>query len=283
MAKVTIGIPFYNAERYLANAIHSVINQSYSDWFLILLNDGSTDNSLNIARSFECDKIKVISDGVNRGLVFRLNQLSQLVTTIYYARMDADDILHRNRISEQVAYLETHRDVDVVGTGVYYINNDNYVYGKGCAENVAQTKKEALNGKGFFHPTIMGKTDWFRHNQYDENAVRMEDFELWVRTVDHSKFANIDKPLYFYREAGLPYLDKYLLSQKGIRRVFRKELKGYEKLNMLFLNYVKCIVFSIITFIRIQNFYFRHKHPSLSIEEREEANHLLLESIVPKL
>ena len=279
MAIVTIGIPFYNAERYLADAIRSVINQSYSDWFLVLLNDGSTDNSLAIARSFECNRIRVISDGVNRGLVFRLNQLSQLSTSLYYARMDADDVMHRDRLSIQVSYLEDHPDVDVVGTGVYYINDINQVYGKGYAVSAAQTKKDALYGKNFYHPTIMGRTDWFRHNPYDEKALRMEDYELWVRTVEDSKFANIDMPLYFYREAGLPYLDKYLLSQKGIRDILRKELNGLEKHWMLLRNYSKCVIFSVITYLKLQKYFLRHKHPVLTEKECKIADFFLKESV----
>ena len=76
MKLVSIGIPFYNCEDYLAYAIKSVINQSYTNWELFLLDDGSTDNSLEIANSFRYDeRIKVISDGLNKGLSFRLNQL----------------------------------------------------------------------------------------------------------------------------------------------------------------------------------------------------------------
>ena len=76
---VSIGIPFYNAEKYLDYAIRSVINQSYSNWELILIDDGSTDRSLEIAKSFSDKRIKVLSDGENKGLILRLNQLTEIV------------------------------------------------------------------------------------------------------------------------------------------------------------------------------------------------------------
>ncbi|MCW1511070.1 glycosyltransferase family 2 protein, partial [Acinetobacter baumannii] len=97
---ISIGIPFYNAENFLANAIQSVINQSFKDWELILVDDGSTDKSLDIAREFEKkdNRIKVISDGLNLKLPARLNQIITISKYDFIARMDADDIMHPDRL-----------------------------------------------------------------------------------------------------------------------------------------------------------------------------------------
>ena len=89
---ITIGIPFYNAEAYLADAIRSVFAQTYEDWELILIDDGSTDNSLAIARSVDDPRVRVYSDGKNKKLASRLNELTQLATYEFIARMDADDV-----------------------------------------------------------------------------------------------------------------------------------------------------------------------------------------------
>ena len=93
---VTIAIPVYNGMPYLRDTIQSVVNQTYSDWELYLINDGSTDDSLTIMQSFAmCDsRIHIISDGENHGLILRLNQSVSMCDTKYYARMDADDIMY---------------------------------------------------------------------------------------------------------------------------------------------------------------------------------------------
>ena len=122
---VTIGLPFYNAEKYLALAIESVLQQTYTDWELLLLDDGSTDNSLSIAQSYaqKDSRIKVISDGKNKNLATRLNELPSLAQGLYLARMDADDMMHPARIERQLAVLETHPEIDVLGTNAYIIND----------------------------------------------------------------------------------------------------------------------------------------------------------------
>lgn len=192
MKLVSIGIPFYNCEDYLAYAIKSVINQSYTNWELFLLDDGSTDNSLEIANSFRYDeRIKVISDGLNKGLSFRLNQLISLSKGEYYARMDADDIMHFDRIKTQIDFLIKKTDIDVVGSNYYNIDFNNNIIGLTKVNPNPISSKDVLKNGCFAHPSIMGKTDWFRTNPYDEQWNRMEDIELWLRTVIKSNFANI--------------------------------------------------------------------------------------------
>ena len=181
MVMVTIAIPIYNAERYLRDAIQSVINQTYRDWTLYLINDGSSDNSLAIMHEYanrDC-RIRIVNDGENKGLVARLNQSIALAETKYYARMDADDIMYVTRIEEQVRFLEEHPDVDVLGTSIMTIDDENKIVGSGFCEGQVN---------GFIHPTVMGHTTWFKSNPYSMWAVRAEDTELWMRTAAESKF-----------------------------------------------------------------------------------------------
>src|SRR5699024_7083751 len=104
---ITIGIPFFTDESYLDMAIRSIINQTYQDWVLLLVDDGSSDGSLGIAKKYEekDSRISVISDGENKKLPYRLNQIAQLTKTPYLARMDADDIMHPERIEKQLGIL----------------------------------------------------------------------------------------------------------------------------------------------------------------------------------
>jgi len=241
---VTIGIPFYNAEKYLELVILSVFNQTYKNWELILLDDGSTDNSLNIAKSFNNIRIKVVADGVNKGLIYRLNQLTNMANGEYYARMDADDIMHTERIYKQLNYLLEHPEVDVVGTSYYSIDTSNQIIGKTIVNNKPYSVSSVLKGGCFAHPTIMGKTEWFRKNPYDVGMTRMEDFELWVRTVNTSRFENIPEPLFFYRNVGLPTLKKYYKSNLGIIKL----LLNRRKYNIGFFS---SIYYSMIYFFKI--------------------------------
>ena len=126
---ISIGIPFYNAEKYLEDAIFSVLAQTYEFWELILIDDGSSDNSLVIANMYakKDSRIRVISDGMNKKLPYRLNQLIQESTGDFIARMDADDIMHPERLEKQLRFLETNKRYDLVSTGLVSIDNDNIV------------------------------------------------------------------------------------------------------------------------------------------------------------
>ena len=227
---VSVGIPFYNSEKYLSDAIKSVIRQSYQNLEIILIDDGSSDDSLKIAKEFDnVDKrVQVISDGRNLGLPKRLNQLSKHAKGIYYARMDADDMMHPDRIKTQIEYLNRHTSVDLLGSGLIAIDNENNITGlrKGSLlENI--TLKMVIRMTWAVHPTITGRLEWFKNNPYDENLRRAQDYELWIRTVDHSKFVKLKEAYLFYREASTPSLAKYFQSTKYTLNIFvinRKKL-----------------------------------------------------------
>lgn len=212
---VTIAIPIYNAEAYLAYAIQSVINQTYKNWELLLMCDGSSDNSTTIAAAYakKDNRIKLVDDMTNKGLIYRLNQSIAMAKGKYYARMDADDIMVVSRIEEQVTFLDAHPEVDVCGASIMTIDNVNRIVGSGFNEGKVN---------GFFHPTVMGRTSWFKSNPYADWALRAEDFELWSRTSSVSNFYAIGKPLLFYREFGIPTFRKYYLSQRTLLKIFRR-------------------------------------------------------------
>ena len=241
---VTIGLPFYNAEKYLALAIESVLQQTYTDWELLLLDDGSTDNSLSIAQSYaqKDSRIKVISDGKNKNLATRLNELPSLAQGLYLARMDADDIMLPARIERQLAVLKAHPEIDVLGTNAYIINDENAV----TSTRYPITPKNTLTRvKSFIHPTIIAKKQWFLENPYDTKALRMEDAELWYRTHSKYHFVRLNEPLMFYREVGNNYYKKYFLAQQSKAYIFNKyPNEGYWK-QYFRSNFLKGIVYRI--------------------------------------
>ena len=238
---VSIVIPVYNGEVYLRDAIQSVVNQTFQNWKLYLINDGSTDGSLVIMEEYALRdaRIKVIDDGQNKGLVTRLNQSVEIAVGKYYARMDADDIMYITRIEEQVTFLESHPDVDVLGTSIMIIDNNNDIVGSDMYTGEVNS---------FIHPTVMGKLEWFRSNPYCEWALRAEDMELWSRTASKSKFWALNKPLLFYREFGVPIVKKYIQTQKTLLRIcFR--YKRYEKSCFWFIKNSMYTIIKIIVYM----------------------------------
>ena len=204
---ITIGIPFYNAEKYLELSILSVINQSHSRWELLLIDDGSTDNSLAVAKKYESldKRIKVFSDGKNKKLASRLNQIINLAKYDYIARMDADDLIHPDRLKIQIDFLRNNLNFDLVSSGVVSIDNKNKVYGY---RNVDEIKigfnKLSRSYPEIVHASILAKKSWYVRNNYDTTYSRGQDYELWCRTSsqDDLKLAVLPDLLYYYREEG---------------------------------------------------------------------------------
>ncbi|UQB68761.1 glycosyltransferase family 2 protein [Epilithonimonas zeae] len=235
MPEVTIAIPFYNAEEYLEMAILSVLSQTFEDFTLLLIDDGSTDSSLEIAKKYIADKrVKVISDGKNINLGNRLNEIPSMTETKFLARMDADDIMHPQRIEIQMDILKNNPEIDVLGSNVYSIDENNDVFG----QRMTISNDSIVTVKTFVHPTIIAKTEWFKNNPYDVSALRVEDTELWLRTYHQYTFKATTKPLLFYREIGDKYYKKYFKGFPGIFYILKKH-----KLSLSYL------IFSIKYFI----------------------------------
>lgn len=258
---VTIAIPVYNAANYIGFAIRSVINQTYNNWELFLINDGSSDESLDIMYSYAAidSRIKIINDGENKGLVSRLNQSVSEANGKYYARMDADDIMFRSRLIEQVNFLEDNPGIDVLGSSIMTIDDKNNIIGSGFYHGKVNS---------FVHPTIMGRTAWFINNPYHEWAVRAEDFELWCRTSEFSNFWVLDKPLLFYREFGVPVLAKSVSSLKTKIKIYSR-YRDYQKtvwwaVDGILKSMFKIIIYYFLSFLKMTKYIARmRKRPRL--------------------
>jgi len=220
---VTVGIPFYNDRLTLADAVRSVFAQRFEDWELILVDDGSTDGGLEVAKSVCDSRVRVVSDGRNLGLSARLNQIAELARAKLLARMDADDLMHRDRLAVQAEYLERNPGVDVVGTGMYILDADGRPVAKRPAGTVPLTGRRVLTGACLMHATVMGRTDWFRRNPYYDPArlpvyPEAEDFELWCRTFGASRFARIPDPYYYCNEHASFSMSKYATASRSVAR-----------------------------------------------------------------
>jgi len=213
---VSIVLPVYNAGALLSQALASIFRQSFQEWELILIDDGSTDGCM-AGFSVPDARVRVVQDGRNVGLAARLNQGIDLARGRYLARMDQDDIAYPERLEIQVKFLEEHSDIDLVATRAMLFRNDGSVIG---LYPFRQTHDEicAAPWRGFFlpHPTWMGKIEWFRRYRYlIPEYVRAEDQELLLRSYRASRFACLPEVLLGYRQPGLP-LNKVLTARKHL-------------------------------------------------------------------
>lgn len=213
---VSVVLPVYNAGTVLAQALASIFLQTFRDWELILIDDGSTDRCLAGFSSTD-SRVRMIQDGTNRGLAARLNQGIDLARGSYLARMDQDDIAYPGRLEAQVKFLKKHPDIDLVATRALLFRNDGAVIG---LSPFRRTHDEicAAPWRGFFlpHPTWMGKIEWFRRYRYRiPEVVRAEDQELLLRSYRVSRFACLPEVLLGYRQTGLS-LKKVLTARKHL-------------------------------------------------------------------
>ena len=231
---ITIGIPFYNAEKYLADSIRSVFAQSYQNWELILLDDGSTDRSLEIANSIKDPRVRVLSDGLNKKLPFRLNQIVSLSKYDFIARMDADDLISPSKLEKQIAILLNNPDIDLVSTGLFSMSDNLDFIGARWHHANSISFKDLLskNGMGVLHAAVLGRKSWFLRNPYDINIVTGQDYELWVRASykNDLRIFLMKEALYFYREQNNVTSTKLL-------RAYRLERKIYNKYMIFFFNF----------------------------------------------
>ncbi|MEZ7500930.1 glycosyltransferase family A protein [Psychrobacter sp. Arc29] len=201
---VTICIPFYNSERTLLDAVRSVFAQTHKNWELILIDDGSTDRSLEIARSIDDPRVTVYSDGNNYRLAARLNQAAGLAKYDFMARMDADDLISTVRLEKQLKLLLSDSEIDLVSTGLCSLSDDNEPVGIRCVspEHSISPKNLLGGGSGIVHASLLGRTAWFKRNPYKESMLKSQDTNLWVRSYSKNdlRVAFISEPLYYYRE-----------------------------------------------------------------------------------
>lgn len=215
MPVISIGLPAFNSERTLRQAIRSIIGQTYTDWELLVMDDGSSDGTAKLARSFDDPRIKVMSDGGHRGLPGQLNRAVDLARGRYFARMDADDIAYPSRLEKQTQFLDENSDIHLLGTWMTVFKSDGSLIGtRRFPTSHSDICARPWAGFPMAHPTWIGRIEWFRLNRYNEAAMRMEDRELLLRSYRTSRFAVLPEVLLAYREDSLS-LRKILFARKN--------------------------------------------------------------------
>jgi glycosyltransferase involved in cell wall biosynthesis len=223
MKKVDISVvmPCYNAESFLAKSIDSVLNQSYKNFELIVVDDGSTDGSNSILKSYQQrDSRIVLLTQENLGIVSALNRGLEFAVGKYCARMDADDISLPDRFLNQYRFLENNPDVYVLGGQGYVIDEDDDLI---CPLSVVTEHLEIdndllnyFNRRAIIHPSVMFRTDEvIKIGGYRENFIWAEDLDLFLRVSEVGKLANLDSVVIYYRKHGNSISDKKSVIQRS--------------------------------------------------------------------
>ena len=213
--EVTVLMSVYNGEKFLTEAIQSILKQTYKNFEFLIINDGSTDKTLEILKSFKDNRIIILNNESKIGLTASLNRGLKIAKGKYIARMDADDLSFPYRLEYQINYLKKNPEIGVIGSDVIIIN-DKFNFNKN-KKKYYNKKKSLINlflqnpethncslwyllfDNCFYHPTIMYKRSIINSvNGYQ--TKRSEDLDLWTRLFNQTKFYNIKIPLLFYRK-----------------------------------------------------------------------------------
>jgi glycosyltransferase involved in cell wall biosynthesis len=220
---ISVVLPVYNGEKYVAEAIDSILSQTFTDFELIIINDGSTDNSLEVLEAYQKydARIRLISRE-NKGLVATLNEGIDLAKGVWLARMDQDDITMPHRFEKQLQHLAT-TGADICGSWIAFFGGGDRPVRKHPWTDRG-IKAEMLFCPAFAHPTVMMKTALVKLEYYDSAWEKAEDYDLWERAVRAGwLMANVPEVLLYYRLheqqiSAITVIEQQRQSQKIRRR-----------------------------------------------------------------
>jgi len=239
---VTVLMPVYNAEPFLAEAIESILNQTFTDFEFLIINDGSTDNSLSIIESYNDKRIKLVNNETNIKLIATLNKGIEMAHGKYIARMDADDISRPERIEKQVKFMEEHPEVGLCGTFIHVFGTKNYDIRFGSWHE--KIKFRLFFDTHFPHPTALIRTSVLKehHLRFDPAYLHAEDFALWNVMADVTELKIIQEVLLNKRchesQISNKYTDIQHLTSSKIRRELMQKM-GYNANDNEISNYDK--------------------------------------------
>jgi len=226
---INVLMPVYNAEKYLREAIDSILNQTFSDFELLIINDGSSDNSEEIILSYTDSRIRYVKNERNIGLVATLNKGIDLIDSEYIFRMDADDISMLNRFEIQKKFMDDHPHIGVSSASLERFGNDVAIWRCPLVNN--EIKAFLLFGSSIAHAPCVFRTKVLKENNiyYRDIYPHLEDYDLWIRLRKLTDFANIDDVLYRYRvvdhNVTVVNASTIIVRKKEIFKEILKELK----------------------------------------------------------
>jgi glycosyltransferase involved in cell wall biosynthesis len=201
---VSIIMSMRNSASTVGAAVRSVLMQTQRDWEMIVIDDGSSDQSGDIVEGFHDGRIRLVRETRSTGLAARLNQAVSVAKGEFIARMDADDICFPERLARQVARLREEPQLDLLACGAVIFAGD----GKLIGEMPVGLDHQDIVARPFVgfplpHPTWCGRTSWFRNNPYNAELRYAEDQDLLLRSYRHTRLGGLDKVLLGYRQDQL--------------------------------------------------------------------------------
>lgn len=218
MKLVSIIMPVYNCEKYVKEAISSILNQTHTNFELLIIDDNSTDSTVNIIKSFSDKRIRFFSNSTNNGIVKTLNAAIHLCKGDLIARMDGDDVSHHERIERQVGMFKENPQIGLVSC--WYVIRDT-INGKSKIVRRYTTDEEIrfhmLFRNQFVHPGVMMRAEVMKKLRYND-VQTCEDYDLWARSLKYCKVANCSEILLLYRWHGdnISYKNKAMLRKSMI-------------------------------------------------------------------
>ena len=195
--KITVLMPAYNAGKYIGDAIESVLQQTFTDFELLIVNDGSTDNTTDVIQSFDDPRIVMIYQD-NKGVAQALNTGLKYARSPFIARFDADDVCHIERLQLQYEFMISNPDYSIIGSSADYMDMDGTYLFTSTPPAISNEDIQQLEHSicPFIHSTVFYKKDIIlKAGGYNEYAYTFEDHFLWVNILKDQKTCNFSKPL----------------------------------------------------------------------------------------
>lgn len=243
---ISVNMPVYNGVKYLKQAIDSILNQTYTDFELIIIDDGSTDTSVDLIKSYRDPRIKLFQNNLNRGLAFSRNRAIEQSKGKYIAILDSDDIAYPERIKKQLDFLEKNPDYVMIGSWIDIIDENDQVSEDGVKLLVENDllRTQLFFSNHFAQSSLLIRRSVFEEFSYNESYIQAEDYFLWVQIASKYKVANLQESLVQYRvhqesitmskfedqENCVKQIFVYQLSQLGLNDLKNDEIELHYKL-----------------------------------------------------
>ena len=232
--KVSVYIPCYNYGRFLPQAVESILAQGYSEWELIIIDDGSRDETRSIAEKFAAeypDKIRVVRNERPRGLQYAANRAIEMARGVYIMRLDADDYLDENALLVMVTYLDQHPSVGLVYPNYTYIDEEGRILGIESRKKVGK-EVQLLDLPAHGACSMIRKSVLKSIGGYSERYDAQDGYELWLKVLNRYEIRNVSTPLFFYRrhDSSLSHNEERILNaRQRIKRDLENKRSGQVK------------------------------------------------------
>ncbi len=193
---ISVLLPTYNCEKYINECMDSILCQTYSNLELLIIDDCSTDNTVNLIQDYKDERIKLTIKEKNTGYTDSLNWGINNCKGEYIARMDGDDISLPTRFEEQVAVLQNNSAISICGSSALILGSTNIIK---VPETNEEIFRKFLFENAIIHPSLMFRKEVFKEYKYDRNFEPAEDYNLWTKLIFNFNFYNIQKSLLYYR------------------------------------------------------------------------------------